>query len=82
MTTRYKYIFTVFAVFLSVINIFGQQSDRVKHPKYIRVSSAYGYLVGQEYSLNLITSQYPKLEINVFNSFSDIYYWSLGSTLA
>jgi hypothetical protein len=46
-------------------NIFGQTTYKIKKPKYERVSQAYGYLMGQEYTLSLIKSKFPNLELNI-----------------
>jgi len=46
---------------LATISVLGQSTELIK-PKYNRVSEAYGYITGQEYSLNLIKKAFPKYE--------------------
>lgn len=62
---KYKYIYCILILFLATINSFGQITDNINKPKYKRVSEAYGYIIGQDYSLNLIKNELPKLEINI-----------------
>lgn len=37
----------------------------IKRPKDVRASEAYGYLIGQEYSLDYIKKKFPELELNI-----------------
>ena len=59
-----KLIFYIFIFALSATSVFGQTNE-IKKPKYERVSEAIGFLAGQEYSLDLIKSEFPKLELNI-----------------
>lgn len=43
----------------------GQTTENVKIPKYKRASEAYGYLIGQEYSLKAIKTEFAQLELNI-----------------
>jgi hypothetical protein len=63
-----KYIFSILLFFLTAINVFGQTTDNITKPKYIRVSEAYGYITGQEYSLNLIKEEFPQFEMNILKA--------------
>jgi hypothetical protein len=65
---KYKNKFLTLLFFLITLNIFGQTTDNLIRPKYKRVSEAYGYLMGQEYSLNLIKKDFPQFEINVLKA--------------
>ena len=62
---RSIYIIAIIVLALTSANIFGQTPDKIKKPKYERVSQAYGYLMGQEYTLSLIKSKYENLERNI-----------------
>ncbi len=59
------YLITIIVLALTSANIFGQTTDNIKKPKYERVSQAYGYLMGQEYTLSLIKSKYQNLELSI-----------------
>lgn len=63
MRPIYIIAFTVFA--LTSATTFGQTPDKIKKPKSERVSQAYGYLMGQEYTLSLIKSKYQYLVPNI-----------------
>lgn len=62
---RHIYIIAFIVLALTSASIFGQTPDKIKKPKYERVSQAYGYLLGQEYTLSLIKRKYPNLELNI-----------------
>ena len=51
--------------FLSGPNIYGQAADKILMPKDERVSQAYGYLIGQEYSLSKIKSKFQNLSLKI-----------------
>lgn len=65
---RYKNIFSILLFILTTINVFGQETDNLKKPKYKRVSEAYGYLTGQDYSLDLIKKEFPHFEMNILKA--------------
>jgi hypothetical protein len=65
---KYRYIFSILLVFLTTFIVCGQTSDNVKKPKYKRVSEAYGYIMGQEYSLDLIKTKLPHLDMSVLKA--------------
>lgn len=65
---KYKYIISILLFFLTTINIFGQTTDNLKKPKYKRVSEAYGYITGQEYSLDLIKKEFPQFEMSILKA--------------
>jgi len=65
---RYKYAFSILLFFLITINVVGQTTDKFKKPKYLRVCVAYGYIIGQEYSLKLIKNEFPQFEMNILKS--------------
>ena len=46
-------------------SIFAQTADKIIKPKFERVSQAYGYLIGQEYTFSLIKTKFPNLELNI-----------------
>jgi clan AA aspartic protease (TIGR02281 family) len=48
---------------LTILN--NSTETNIKRPKYIRASEAYGYLIGQEYSLDYIKKKFPELELNI-----------------
>jgi hypothetical protein len=51
---------------LIVTSVYGQSN--YKMPKFKRVSQTYGYLIGQQYSLNMIIRKFPELEIHVLRA--------------
>lgn len=65
---KYRYIFTILLFVVTTINVIGQPTDNLKRPKYERVSEAYGYLIGQEYSLNLIKKEFPQFEMSILKA--------------
>lgn len=65
---RLSFIFALLVLTLNTEHIFGQTADKIKKPKYERVSQAYGYLIGQEYSLSLIKNKFPNLELNIIKA--------------
>jgi len=65
---KYKYTISILLLFITAINVFGQTTDNLKKPKYKRVSEAYGYLSGQEYSLNLIKKEFPHFEMSILKA--------------
>jgi hypothetical protein len=62
---KHKYAISILLLFITAINVFGQTIDNIKKTKYIRVSEAYGYLIGQEYSLDLIKKEFPQFEMSI-----------------
>jgi len=68
---RYKYILTVSIFLLLSINNWAQSTYNIKKAKYKRASEAYGYIKGQEYSLNLIKSEFPKFENSILKAQTD-----------
>ena len=42
--------------------LIGQPSENLKEAKWQRVSKTYGFLLGQEYSLNRIKKELPELK--------------------
>jgi hypothetical protein len=65
---KYKYTISILLLFITAINVFGQTTDNLKKPKYKRVSEAYGYLTGQEYSLDLIKKEFPQFEMSILKA--------------
>jgi hypothetical protein len=65
---KYKYTHSILLLFLTIINVYGQTTDNFKKPKYKRVIEAYGYITGQEYSLNRIKKEFPQYEMSVLKS--------------
>jgi hypothetical protein len=65
---KYKYTFSILLLFITIINVYGQTTENLKKPKYKRVSEAYGYVSGQEYSLNLIKKEFPQYEMSVLKA--------------
>jgi len=63
-----KYLFSILLLCLTSLNLFGQTSENLIKTKYKRVSEAYGYISGQEYSLNLIKKEFPQFEINILKA--------------
>jgi hypothetical protein len=62
-----RHIFLLSTLFLLLtVNIFCQSEPEYKKPKYKRVTEAYGFLKGQNYSLDIIKQKYPELELNIF----------------
>lgn len=65
---KYNYLFSVLLFILTTNYVCGQTTDNFKKPKYKRVSEAYGYLTGQEYSLNFIKKEFPHFEMNILKA--------------
>ena len=65
---KYKHAILILLFFITAINVFGQTTDNLKKPKYKRVSEAYGYLTGQEYSLDLIKKEFPQFEMSILKA--------------
>jgi hypothetical protein len=64
MIKNQSFLYLILIIFLP-FPVFSQITDNVKKPKIERVSQAFGYLAGQEYSLNYIKNEFPQLENNV-----------------
>lgn len=64
MMKNKSFVHLILIIFFS-FPVFSQITDNVKKPKIERVSQAFGYLAGQEYSLNYIKNEFPQLENNV-----------------
>lgn len=60
-----KYTFLILLLFLTTINAIGQNTDNLIRSKFKRVGEAYGYIKGQEYSLDHIKKKYPQFELNI-----------------
>jgi hypothetical protein len=65
---NYKNIITILVLLLTTINVNGQTTDNLIKAKYRTVSEAYGYISGQEASLNFIKKLFPHLEINILKA--------------
>lgn len=65
---KYKYTISILLFFITAINVFGQTTDNFKKPKYKRVSEAYGYIIGQEYSLDIIKKEFPQFEMSILKA--------------
>jgi hypothetical protein len=65
---KYKYTIKILLLFITAMNVFGQTTDNLIKPKYKRVSEAYGYLTGQEYSLDLIKKEFPQFEMSILKA--------------
>ena len=65
---KYKFTFSILLSFLTIINVFGQTTDNFKMSKFKRVGEAYGYIKGQEYSLDLIKKEYPQFELSILKA--------------
>jgi hypothetical protein len=59
-----KFIMSICIFVFTSISVFGQATE-INKPKYERVSEAYGFITGQEYSLGLIQNEFPNLELNI-----------------
>lgn len=59
-----RYLLTLLIFLVISIDIFGQSNLNINNKKNQRVKNAYGYLIGQEYSINIIKSKFPNLAIN------------------
>lgn len=59
-----KYIIAILTLFLTSVNLFGQTKED-------RVVTAYGYLKGQEHSLNLIKTKFPELGSGITKAETD-----------
>jgi hypothetical protein len=66
LTMKFKYILSILIVLVFSINVFGQTTVNIQKPKYTRASEAYGYIISQEYSLEIIKKEYPQFELNIF----------------
>lgn len=51
---------------LTILN--NSSETNIKRPKYIRASEAYGYLIGQQHSLDYLKRKFPDLKLYVDNS--------------
>jgi hypothetical protein len=61
--------FIIFFLFCQLsTNVFGQETINLKKSKYELASNAYGYLVGQEYSLRYIEDKYPQFSLNILKA--------------
>lgn len=60
-----RHFFIHFCIFLFSLNGFCQSNEKLDKSKYKRVSEAYGYLIGQDYSLNIIKNKFPQLGPNI-----------------
>jgi hypothetical protein len=65
---KFKYTLSFLIIGLMTFNLFGQSNDNLKIAKYKRVSEAYGYIIGQEYTLNLIKKEFPKYELQILHA--------------
>ena len=66
---RLKRFFTI--AFLNC-TVFALSNDNIKIAKYKRVSEAYGYIIGQDYTLNLIKKEFPSIRKKLWKE----YFWS------
>lgn len=60
--------FTIFILFLYSTILFSQTKGNIIESKKIRVFKAYGYLIGQEYTLNSIKKEHPELQVNILKA--------------
>lgn len=62
-----KIIFYTLLLYLNC-NLFAQSNESAKRPKSITSSEAYGYLLGQDYTLQKIKKQLPQFEIQIISA--------------
>lgn len=65
---RNIFVFSVLLFFLVIGNNFGQAADNFKKPKIKRVSEAYGFIKGQQYSLDLIKKELPQFRMSILKA--------------
>lgn len=65
---KYKFTFSFFIIILITYNVFGQSDDNLKIAKYKRVSEAYGFITGQEYTLKFIKKEFPEYELQILHA--------------
>lgn len=58
-----KYFFVLISTIVITTNLFAQTSEYIK-----RVVATYGYLKGQEYSLNIIKKKFPDIQVDVIKT--------------
>lgn len=64
----FKFIFSFFTIAFLNCTVFALSNDNIKIAKYKRVSEAYGYIIGQDYTLNLIKKEFPKYELQILHA--------------
>jgi hypothetical protein len=65
---KYKMTISILLFFKTALIVFGQTSNDLIEPKYEKVGEAYGYLRGQEYSLDAIKDEFPQLERSIWKA--------------
>jgi ferredoxin len=60
-----KNILSILILIITTNAIFCQKSENLNKSKNTRVIEAYGFIVGQEYTLNKIVKDYPHLKADV-----------------
>lgn len=63
-----KCIILILVYVFCLLSANAQTIEPIKPTKYKRVTQAYGYLIGQEYSLGKIKKDFPSLELNVLKA--------------
>jgi hypothetical protein len=58
----------VLLFFLAITNVFSQLTENEVKPKYNRACAAYGFLLGQEHSLEFIKLEFPQYDLNVLKA--------------
>ena len=74
-----KKILSVIVLIISINSIFSQTYENLNKSKSNRVMEAYGFLVGQDYTLNKIVKDYPHLKVNVMTvqmAFNEFFFKS------
>lgn len=65
---KHQYTIAFLLLYIFTSDVYGQTIDNLKNPKFKRVNEAYGYILGQEYSLALINKKFPVFEMNVLKA--------------
>ena len=62
---KYKFIFSILLLLIITRNVFSQANESLVKPKNKRIIQAYGFILGQNYSLDKINSEYPQLKSQI-----------------
>jgi hypothetical protein len=61
-------ILFILLILAFTIPVLAQTTNNIKKPKVQRVAQAYGYLIGQEHSINIIKNEFPQFENDMLNA--------------
>jgi hypothetical protein len=62
---KYKFIFSILLLLITTINVFSKANENIIKPKNKRIIQAYGFILGQNYSLDKINTEYPQLKSQI-----------------